>query len=123
MSNANTIGRTLRVAIGHAPVGGNPPGLNAVVQPRHAERGIERLVPVFGDLFSRRLDLADLVSTARKDLGLVSVPVPLMSESRMRHALRCPLDLGDVPALAAVGGDFHLANGAATGPGQASDLV
>ncbi len=41
----------------------------------------------------------------------------------MRHALRRPLDLGNVPALAAVGRHFHLANGSATGPGQASDLV
>src|SRR5688572_10020737 len=123
MSKANASGRTLRVAIGHAPVRGDPPGLNAVVQPRHAECGIEGFVPVLGDLFARRLNLSDLVRAARKQLGLGSVPVPLMSESRMRHALRRPLDFRNVPAAASVGGHFHLANGSATGPGQAADLV
>src|SRR5262245_57585499 len=41
----------------------------------------------------------------------------------MRHALRGRLELGVVPALAAVGGDFHLANGSATGPGQSGNRV
>src|SRR6185503_18628953 len=77
ISNANAIGRILRVPIGHAPVPGDPPGLNAVVQPRHVECFIERLVPVLGDLFARRLNLTDLVGAARQQLGLVSVPVPL----------------------------------------------
>src|SRR5687767_12003156 len=123
MSKANAIGRTLRVPIGDAPVRGDLPGLNAVVQPRHAECGIEGLVPILGDLCARRLHLTDLVRAARLQLGLLSVPIPHMTESGMRHALRSPLYLGEVPAPATVGGHFHLANGSATRPGQAANLV
>src|SRR3979411_1703486 len=115
--------KTLRVPIGHAPVLGDPPGLNAVVQPRHAECFIEGLVPVLGDLFARRLNLTDLVRAARQELRLVSVPVPLIAETGMGHTLWRSLELSLVPFLAAVGGHFHLLDGAATGPGQAADLV
>src|SRR6476660_5002245 len=81
-SNANAIGRTLlRVPIGHAPVRGDPPGLHAVVQPRHAECFIEGLVPELGDLFARRLNLTDLVRAARQELRFVSVPIPLISKT------------------------------------------
>src|SRR4249919_1700816 len=66
-ANANANGRSLRVPIGHAPILRDPPGLNAVVQPRHAERGVVGLVPVLGDLFTRRLHLADLVRAARQE--------------------------------------------------------
>src|SRR6266545_5844022 len=41
----------------------------------------------------------------------------------MRHAMRSSLDLGVVPALAAVGGHLYLLDRAATGPRQAADLV
>src|SRR5207244_2758951 len=102
---------------------GDPPGLNAVVQPRHAECGIEGLVPVLGDLFARRLNLTDLVRAARQELRLVSVPIPLIGETGMSHTLWRSLELSLVPFLAAVGGHFHLLDGAATGPGQAADLV
>src|SRR6185295_2001102 len=123
MSNANAIGSTLRVPIGHAPVRGDPPGLHAVVQPRHAECFVEGLVPELGDLFARRLHLTDLVGAARQQLRLFSVPVPLIAETGMGHTLRHGLELGLVPFLAAVGGHFHLLDGAATGPGEAADLV
>ena len=66
------------------------------------------LFQYFGDLFARRLNLSDLVRAARKELGLLSVPIPLTSESRMRHALRRPLVLGNVPAPASFGGHLHL---------------
>src|SRR5688572_31992374 len=101
----NTNGRTrhsLSKPIGHAPVAGDPPRLNAVVQPRHAERGIEGLVPVLGDLSTQRLNLTDLVRAARQELRLVSVPIPLISETGVGHTLRRALELGLVPFLAAV---------------------
>src|SRR5947209_6007211 len=122
-ANANAMRNTLRVAIGHAPVLRDAPGLNAVVQPRHAECFIEGLVPVLGDLCARRLNLTDLVRTPRLELRFVSVPIPLIGKTGMSHTLWRPLELGLVPFLAAVGRDFHQLDSAATGPGQAADLV
>src|SRR3954466_14852619 len=86
ISDANANGSNLRVPIGHAPVSRDPPRLHAVVQARHAERGIVGLVPVLGDLFTRRLNLADLVGAARQEFGLVAVPIPLIGETGVRHA-------------------------------------
>src|SRR5215831_5868620 len=121
MNNSN--GRTLSKPIGHAPVSGDLPRLNRVVQSRHAERGIQGFVPVFGDLCSRRLNLTQFVRAARLNLGLLPVPIPRVTEPGMRHAMRDPFDLGVVPAPATVGGHFHLLDGSATGPGQAANLV
>src|SRR5262245_57466117 len=45
----------LRVPIGHAPISRDSPRLNRVVQSRNAERLVERLVEVLGDLCSRGL--------------------------------------------------------------------
>src|SRR5688500_1186824 len=94
---SNTNGRTLSEPIVHAPIAGDPPRLNAVVQPRHSEGRIDRHVPEPGDLGSRRLNLAQFVGAARKELGLFSVPVPLIAEPGMRHAMGRSLDLGVVP--------------------------
>src|SRR5437867_571293 len=115
--------KTLRVPIGHAPVLGDPPGLNAVVQPRHAECFIEGLVPVLGDLCARRLNLTDLIRAARLELRFVSVPIPLIGKTGMGHTLWRSLELSLVPFLATVGRHFHQLDSAATGPGQAADLV
>src|SRR6187551_3714822 len=82
-------GMALSVPIGHAPITRNSPRLNAVVQPGHRERGIQRLVPVLGELCARRLRLTDFVRAARHDLGLASVPVPHEAEARVRHPLWC----------------------------------
>src|SRR5262249_14407532 len=109
--------------IGHLPVLGDPPRHDAVVEPRHSVVPLERHVMILGDLLSRRLHLPDLVGGARKNLGLVSIPSPLIGEPDVRHALWSPLELGDVPLLPAVGGDFHGTNGAPAGPGQPGDLV
>src|SRR4030095_9942037 len=117
---SNTNGRTLSIPIVHAPITSDPPRLNAVVQTRHAECGIEGLVPVLGDLCSRRLYLTDFVRATRLELGLLSVPIPHIAEPRMFHSIRSPFDLGIVPALAAVGGHLDLLDRAATGPGQAA---
>src|SRR6185503_3383805 len=114
---------TLRVPIGHAPVTGDLPGLNAVVQPRHAECFIEGLVPVFGDLCARRLSLTDLVRAARLELRFASVPIPLIGKTGMGHTLWRSPELGLVPFLAAIGRHFHQLDRAAAGPGQAADLV
>src|SRR2546425_3812270 len=120
---SNTNGRTLSIPIVHAPITGDPPRLNAVVQTRHAECGIEGLVPVLSDLCSRRLNLTDFVRAARLELGLLSVPIPHIAEPSMCHSICSPFDLCVVPALAAVGGHLHLLDSAATGPGQPADLV
>src|SRR5262245_53579960 len=85
ISNTNANARILCVAIGHAPVAGASPWLNAVVESRHRESGVVRLVPVLGQLRARRLSLTDLVCAARHDLRLGSVPVPVVAEARMRH--------------------------------------
>src|SRR4029077_7487088 len=122
-ANANAIRKTLRVPIGHAPVLGDPPRLNAVVQPRHAECFIKGLVPVLGDLCARRLRLTDLVRAARLELRFVPVPFQLIAKTGMGHALWRSPELSLVPFLAAVGRHFHQLDRAATGPGQAADLV
>src|SRR4029079_13788212 len=122
-ANANANARRLRQPIGHAPVTGDFPGLDAVVQPRHAERLIVGFVPVLGDLLARRLHLSDLVDAPRQDLGLVAIPVPRVGETAMRHPLRCAAEFGLVPFLAAVDRHLHLLDGAAAGPGEAADLV
>src|SRR5262245_61716534 len=109
--------------IGHAPVLGDLPGHDAVVEPGHPVISLHRHVPPLGDLLSQRLHLPDLVGSARKDLGRVSIPVPLIAEPDMRHALWCRLELGEVPRLPAIGGYLHGTNGAPAGPGEPADLV
>src|SRR5262245_52244334 len=86
MSGTRT--RALSVPIGHAPIAGDLPRLNGVVETRHAVGRCELRVPVLGDLRSRRLNLANLVRAAREELGRLSVPGPPIGEPGMRHALR-----------------------------------
>src|SRR5918993_1996885 len=105
MSNTNA--STLSKAIGDAPIAGDLPRLNAVVETGHAERRVEGPVPILCDLRPRRLHLTDFVRAARQQLGLLSVPIPHQAKSRVRHALRGSLDLGFVPAFAAIGGYLH----------------
>src|SRR5215510_10273390 len=100
MNSSN--GRTLSKPIRHAPVSGDLPRLNRVVQSRYAECGIQGLVPVFRDLCARRLNLTDFVGAARLNLGLLPVPIPHVTEPAMRHALRDALDLGIFPGSATV---------------------
>src|SRR4030095_4563178 len=120
---SNATAKTLSEAIGDAPVAGDLPRLNAVVETLHAEGLVVGLIPVFRDLFSRRLNLADFVRAARQDLGLFAVPIPHQSKPRVRHALRRSLELGLLPLLAAVGGNLHQLDRAATGPCEAADLI
>src|SRR5262249_51860327 len=113
----------LSESIGHAPVPGDLPRHHAVVQTGHSVVAIKRHVPILGDLFSRRLLLADFVDAAGKNLGLVAIPIPHIAEPCVRHALWSRFDLSLVPLLPAIGGYLHGANGAAAGPGKPGDLV
>src|SRR5260370_33978693 len=92
-------------------------------QPWPAECFIEALVPVLGVLCARRLIPADLVRAARLELRFVSFPIPLIGKTGMGHTLWRSPELSPVPFLAAVGRHFHQLDRAATGPGQAADLV
>src|ERR1700752_2846001 len=114
---------SLSEAIGHAPVLGDLPGHDAVVEPGHSVISLHRHVPPLGDLLPQRLHLPDLVGGARKNLGRASIPSPLIAEPDVRHALWCVLELGEVPLLPAIGGYLHGTNGAPAGPGQPADLV
>src|SRR3979411_1161123 len=123
LPRSSRIVTTLSEPIGHAPVLGDLPGHNAVVEPRHSVISLHRHVPPLGDLLSQCLHLPDLVGGARKNLGRVSIPSPRIAEPDVRHALWCRLELGEVPLLPAIGGYLHGTNGAPAGPGQPADLV
>src|SRR6476646_3392859 len=123
LPSSSAIATSLSEPIGHTPIPADPPRHDAVVQPGHSVVSIERHVPILGDLLSRRLHLPDLVGGARNNLGLVSIPIPLIAEPCVRHALWSGLDLGAVPLPPAIGGYLHGTNGAPAGPGQPADLV
>src|SRR5262245_1282740 len=114
---------SLSEPIRHAPVLGDLPGHDAVVEPGHAVIALRRHVPPLGDLLSQRLHLPDLVGGTRKNLGRVAIPGPLIAKPHVRHALRSVLELGAVPLLPAIGGDLDGLDGASAGPGQPADLV
>src|SRR6266571_4617995 len=123
LPSSSGIVTTLSEAIGHAPVPGDFPGHNAVVQPGHPVVPLEGYFPPIGDLLSHRLPLPDLVGAARQNRGLGSIPLPWVGESDVRHALWSVLELGAVPLLSAIGGYFHGLDGAASGPGEPADLI
>src|SRR5262245_60053094 len=123
LPRSSRIVTSLSEPIGHAPVLRDLPGHNAVVEPAHSVISLHRHVPPLGDLLSQRLHLPDPVGGARKNLGRVSIPSPLIAEPDVRHALWCRLELGEVPILPAIGGYLHGTNGAPAGPGQPADLV
>src|SRR5262249_50724445 len=116
LPRSSTITASLSEPIRHTPVLVDPPGHNAVVQPRHSVISIKRHVPVLGDLLSRRLHLPDLVGAARKNLGLVSIPIPRIGEPGVRHALWRSRELGWVPRLPSIGGYLHGFDGAPAAP-------
>src|SRR6266404_7150975 len=94
LPRSSRIVTSLSEPIGHAPVLGDLPRHNAVVEPGHSVISLRRHVPPLGDLLSQRLHLPDLVGGARKNLGRVSIPIPLMGEPDVRNALWCRLELG-----------------------------
>src|SRR5215813_9142932 len=120
LPRSSRVAASLSEPIGHLPVLGDLPRHDAVVEPRHVPN---RLFEEFGDLLQHRLLLPDLVGGTRQKLGLVSIPIPLIGESDVRHALWSHLELGAVPLLSAIGGDLHGLDGAAAGPSQPGDLV
>src|SRR5206468_11280521 len=91
LPRSSRIVTSLSEPIGHAPVLGDLPGHNAVVEPGHSVISLHRYVPPLGDLLSQRLHLPNLVGGARKNLGRVSIPSPLIAEPDVRHALWCGL--------------------------------
>src|SRR5215510_7239210 len=123
LPSSSEIVTSLSEPIGHAAVPGDLPGHNAVVEPGHSVISFHRHLPPLGDLLSQRLHLPDLVGGARQNLGLGSIPGPLVAEPHVRHALWSRLELGAVPLLPAIGGYLYGTNGAAAGPGEPCDLV
>src|SRR5215831_183694 len=120
LPRSSRIVTSLSEPIGHAPVLGDLPRHNAVVEPGHVP---DRLIKELGDLLQCRLLLPDLVGAAGKNFVLVSIPIPLISEPDVRHALWSHLELGGVHLLPAIGGDLPGLDGAAAGLGQPGDLV
>src|SRR5262245_46105459 len=76
---------SLSEPIGHAPVLGDLPRHDAVVEPGHSVISLHRHVPPLGDLLSQRLHLPDLVGGTRQNFGRVSIPIPLIAEPHVRH--------------------------------------
>src|SRR5258707_4949239 len=120
LPRSNRIAASLSEPIGHLPVLGDLPWHDAVVEPWHVPDGP---IKELGDLLQRRLLLPDLVGAARYNLGLVAIPIPLISEPDVRHALWSHLELGGIPLLPAIGGDLHRLDCAAAGARQPRDLI
>ena len=74
---------------------------------------IRRHVEELRDLGSRRLNLTDFVCAPREDLGLRAIPIPVVCEFGVRHAIGRAANLGGLPVLASVRRYFDFANGAA----------
>src|SRR5262245_13096873 len=66
--------------IGHAPVLGDLPGHNAIVEPGHSVVSLRRHVPPRGDLLSQRLHLDHLVRAPQKNRRRASITLPLVAE-------------------------------------------
>src|SRR5262249_37642932 len=107
LPRSSRIVTSLSEPIAHAPVLGDLPGHDAIVEPGPSVISLHRHVPPLGDLLSQRLHLPDLVGGARKNLGRVPIPSPRIAEPDVRHALWCRLELGEVPLLPAIGGYLH----------------
>src|SRR5499433_3669827 len=123
LPRSSRIAASLSEPIGHAPVLGDLPRHDAVIEPGHSVISLHRHIPPPGDLLSQRLYLPDFVGGARQNLGRVSIPGPLIAEPHERHALGRVLELGEVPLLSAIGGDLHGLDGAPAGPGHPGNLV
>src|SRR5262245_6728501 len=119
----NAIVTSLSEPIGHAPVLGDLPRHDAVVEPGHSVISLHRHLPPPGDLLSQRLHLPDPVGGTRKNLGRVSIPGPLIAEPHARHAFWSRLALGGLPRRPAIVGDLAGLNGPSAGPSQPADLL
>src|SRR5204863_191887 len=83
---------------------------------------VQRLVKVLGGFGSGWLNRAQFVRAARQEFAFLSVPIPLQGKPRMCHGICRRPKLGIFPALAAVGGYFHLANRTSAGTSQDAPL-
>src|SRR5262249_39655477 len=101
---SKTAANTLSDRIVNAPIARDPPGLNRIVIPWHVEIVFVICwhVEELGDLGSRRLNLTDFVCAPRKDFGFRAVPIPVVGEFGVRHAIGRSPNLGGLPALAGV---------------------
>src|SRR5262249_31356910 len=122
LPRSNTNDRSLSNRIVNAPILRDPPRLNGIVVAWHVDM-IRRHIEELADLGSCRLNLTYFVRAPRKELGFRSIPIPVVGKFGVRHAIGRPPNLGGLPVPAPVGGHFHFANGASTGPGQAPNLV
>src|ERR1017187_10603171 len=78
----------------------------------------------FGEeLLARRLHGSALVGGAALQHHRLTAPIPRHAETGERLGQHRRLKRGEAPALAAVGGDFHLGDTAMPGIGEAADLV
>src|SRR4051812_27079673 len=84
---------------------------------------VRRHVKDLRDLGSTRLNLTQFVDAARLEHAFLSIPLPVQTKPGVRHAMDASPNLSVLPGLAAVHGDFHLADGASTRPRQSRDLV
>src|SRR3982074_1317312 len=85
LPRSSRIVTSLSEPIGHAPVLGDLPGHNAVVEPGHSVISLHRHVPPLGDLLSQRLHLSDLVGGALQDHGGETTPSPLVAQPDARR--------------------------------------
>ena len=114
--------RILGKPIMNAPVTGDPPRLNAVVGATNPGL-VRRIIPIFRDFGSCRLNSAKFVCASRHQHALFSIPFPVEAETGMRHSIRRCAKLGVLPTRPAVGGHFHTSDRAGAGPSQTADLV
>src|SRR5712691_8573880 len=85
--------KSLRVAIRHAPIASDLPGLNDIIVALRAKLFGERLVPVLGDLSKCRLNCSLVVGATGHQLTLFPVPIPFVAEPGVRHLIGGSLDL------------------------------
>src|SRR5215471_19210629 len=117
--------KSLRDAIGHAPIRSDLPWHNSVI------RTWDTMVVIiigchvhdFRVLCARRLNLTQFVYTTGLELTRLSVPFPVQAKTGMRHRVDFTSKFRFFPGLAAVGGYFHLLNLAVARPSQAGNLV
>src|SRR5262245_6696326 len=108
----------------YAPIAGHAPGLDHVGV--NGAGGFFHIrfgdAPVLVQLRLRGLNFTLFIGAARHEHRLFSVPGPVKSKPGMGLRMHRRLQLCFLPALAAVGRYFDLADHAPAGPSQAGDL-
>src|SRR5262245_12869410 len=106
----------------YAPIAGHEPRLDGIEM--RGAAGLFQLgdAPEFIQLLLRRLDVTLVIRATRHEHRLFSVPSPVERKPGVRLRMHRRLNLRLLPAPAAVGGDFHLADRAAAGPSQTGNL-